>query len=105
MSTDPIDLADVEARAARHALLERDAPRDITLAEVSAAIASADDVPALVAEVRRLRDHDARLRAQVGEGIARAIEARARTSYQTRGPAYRDAAAIARVYATGGDHG
>ena len=51
-----------------------------------------------------LPDHDARLRAQVGEGIARAIEARARTSYHTRGPAYRDAAAIARVYATGGDH-
>ena len=50
-----------------------------------------------------LPDHDARLRAQVGEGIARAIEARARTSYQTRGPAYRDAAAIAR-HATGGDH-
>ena len=65
--------------------------------------------PAFVDAARRavravLPGHDARLRAQVAEEIARAIEARARTSYQTRGPAYRDAAAIARVYATGGDH-
>ena len=50
-----LDLDAIDARANRHAQLERDASRDIALAEVSAAISSADDVPALVAEVRRLR--------------------------------------------------
>jgi hypothetical protein len=51
----PLDLAAIHARAERHARLERNAGRDITLAEVSAAIHSADDVPALLAEVGRLR--------------------------------------------------
>jgi hypothetical protein len=61
MSTDPpsapepLDLDAIHARAQRHARLERHASRDITLAEVSAAIHSADDVPVLLAEVRRLR--------------------------------------------------
>jgi hypothetical protein len=49
-----LDLAAIRARAARHAQLERDAGRDITLTEVSAAICSADDVPALLAEIGRL---------------------------------------------------
>jgi hypothetical protein len=49
-----LDLAVIRARAARHARLERDAARDITLAEVSAAICSADDVPMLLGEIGRL---------------------------------------------------
>jgi hypothetical protein len=55
MSTDPIDLDAVQARADQHAKLQQNTGRDITLTETVAAFLSADDVLALVAEVRRLR--------------------------------------------------
>ena len=56
MSTDPIDLDAVQARADQHAKLQQNTGRDITLTETVAAFLSAVvDVPGLLSEVRRLR--------------------------------------------------